>query len=386
MKKIKVAQVITRMDWGGSSDICRIILSRLNPEVYDIRLITGLTRYPSAKTQALFENFKDKVLFVPQLRREINPFFDTLALIRLYGVFRREKFDICHTHTAKAGVLGRIAAFAAGVPVIIHTPHGHNFYGYFGPVFSKIIVAVERLMSKLTARITVFTELEKDDFIRFRVMRPEKISLIYQGLELDSSVHSPTEIIKIKDKLSIRPNEYAVGMIGRLEPIKGPKYFVEAAALVAGDLNNVKFLIIGEGSLRRKLERYAETLGIREKCIFTGWREDAPAIMSILDILVLPSLNEAVGMVLIEAQSKGIPVVASRTGGIPEVVRDNHSGILVSPGSPDELAEAIKRLLKDERMRKQMGDNGQDWVKGKFGAEAMVEAISDLYAKTIKLS
>jgi len=386
------------MDWGGSSDICRIILSRLNPEVYDIRLITGLTRYPSAKTQALFENFKDKVLFVPQLRREINPFFDTLALIRLYGVFRREKFDICHTHTAKAGVLGRIAAFAAGVPVIIHTPHGHNFYGYFGPVFSKIIVAVERLISKFTAKITVFTELEKEDFIRFRVTRPEKISLIYQGLELDSSTNAcmnacmnacirvQPDTSKIKDQLGIKPNEYAVGMVGRLEPIKGPKYFVEAAALVAGDLNNVKFLIIGEGSLRRKLERYAETLGIREKCIFTGWREDTPAIMSILDILVLPSLNEAVGMVLIEAQSKGIPVVASRTGGIPEVVRDNHSGILVSPGSPDELAEAIKRLLKDERMRKQMGDNGLDWVKGKFGAEAMVEAISDLYAKTIKLS
>ena len=370
------------MDWGGSSDIVRIILNRLNPEIYDISLITGLTRYPSAKTKELFENLKDKVLSVPQLRREINPFLDTLALIRLFGIFRREKFDICHTHTAKAGALGRIAAYAAGIPVIIHTPHGNNFYGYFGPVFSKIIVAVERLMSRLSARITVFTALEKEDLIRFRVTRPGKISLIYQGLELDAQ----PDTSRIKDQLGIRPNEYAVGMIGRLEPIKGPKYFVEAAAKVAGDLNNVKFLIIGEGSLRRKLERYAETLGIREKCIFTGWREDAPAVMSILDILVLPSLNEAVGMVLIEAQSKGIPVVASRTGGIPEVVRDNHSGILVAPGNPDELAEAIKKLLKDERLRKQMSNNGQDWVRGRFTAEAMVKAITDLYAKTLKFS
>jgi glycosyltransferase involved in cell wall biosynthesis len=385
MKTMKVAQVITRMDWGGSSDIVRIMTRQLDPQAYAVSVITGLTRFPGEKTKALFEDLKDRIFTVPLLRREINPFFDALAFVALYRLFRREKFDIVHTHTAKAGLLGRIAARAAGVPVIIHTPHGHNFYGYFGPVFSSVIIVIERLLSRITSRITVFTELEKEDFIRYRVISPEKISLISQGLELGSPPRSHPNAAKIKEALGIGPREYAVGMIGRLEPVKGPSYFIEAAARVAREINNSKFVIVGEGSLHRQLEESAQALGIRERCIFTGWREDAPAIMSILDVLVLPSLNEAVGMVLIEAQAQGVAVIASRVGGVPEVVKDNHTGILVSPGRPDELAEAIAKLLQDEGLRTRMGNNGCDWVKGKFGPEAMGKAISDLYAQMLRV-
>lgn len=367
------------MDWGGSSDIVRILCKRLNPGQYDVRLITGLTRYPSAKTQALFEDLKGSVISVPELRRAINPFLDALALLRLYWLFRREKFDIVHTHTAKAGVLGRISAAAAGVPAVVHTPHGNNFYGYFGPVFSKCVIAVERLMSRLTAKITVFTELEKRDIVRLRVAGPEKVALIQQGLELDPLIELQPDKPKIKKMLGIDPDERVIGMVGRLEPIKGPEYFIRAAAKVCADFKKVRFIAVGEGSLRSKLERLAKSLGVRERCIFTGWRDDVLEIMSILDILVLPSLNEAVGMVLIEAQSQGIPVIASSVGGVPEAVKDNYSGILVAPGNTDGFAQVMKKLLRDEEARRKMGLNGRDWVKGKFGVEEMITAVSGLY-------
>jgi len=385
MKKIKVAQVITRLDWGGSPDIVRVICTYLDPEVYDITLIMGVTKYPNLKTEEFLKEFGQKALFIPELKRNINPLSDLAAFLRLYFLFRRQKFDIVHTHTAKAGALARTAAFFAGTPVIVHTLHGHNFYGYFGPVSSRIVTIIERWLGYLTDKIIALTELERKDLISFKAAGSEKIRLIYQGLEMEGYTGLNIDKHRIRQSLGIKPDEKVVGMIGRLEPVKGPEYFIAAAKSVAEVFPRVKFILVGEGSLREKLEKQMKSLGLEEKFIFTGWREDIPEILSILDLLVLPSLNEGVGMVLIEAQGLGVPIVASRVGGIPEIVRDNQTGILVSAGDADSFAGAIKSLLADENRRSAMSQEAIKWIKGKFKARDMIEEISKLYQELLAL-
>ena len=378
--RFKVAQVITRMEWGGSPDIVRIICTSLRENGYDVKLIMGPGKHFSGKTRAFLDGFKDRTVIIPSLRRNINPFLDFLALARLHAIFRREKFDIVHTHTAKAGMLGRIAAYLVGTPKIIHMPHGHNFYGYFGPFMSKSIVVLERFVARFTDKIVVLTKLEKKDFLDFEVKGSEDIDIIPSGLELNDfhGVDNGEKEWK-RNQLGLNSFEKVVGMVSRLEGVKGPEYFIEAAKEVAERINNVKFLIVGEGSLRSSLERQTEKLELEGKIKFLGWREDALEIITVLDILVQPSLNEAVGRVLLEAQVSGVPVVATGVGGIPEVVREGITGIIVSPRDSNALADAVCNLLEDEKKRKEMSGEARKWVRDKFSSVKMMEEVLRIY-------
>jgi len=384
MKKIKVAQVITRLDWGGSPDIFRILCSLLDPQVFDVQIITGPTEHPSKKTAAFLEKFSGRVTVLPHLKRNIDPAKDVVTLIQMYRLFRKERFDIVHTHTAKAGALGRLAAWICKVPAIVHTPHGHTFYGYFNPVLNRALITVEKLLARITGRIIALTELEKNDFLRYKVGTPEKIAVIYQGLELEVFFTAGADKARIRKELGIAPDDFVVGMIGRLEPIKGIHYLIQGAREILKESGKVKFIVCGEGSLRQNLTRDCFERGLADKFIFTGWRENTREILSLFDVLVLPSLNEAVGMVLIEAQACGIPVVATRVGGIPEVVKDNQSGILVEARDSLSLAKAIRRLVKDASLRQTMGAWGREWVKGKFSAKEMADKTTQLYTGLLK--
>jgi glycosyltransferase involved in cell wall biosynthesis len=379
MKKIKIAQIITRLDWGGPPDIMRLICNSLTSDAYDFKLITGPSVHASAKTAQFLNCYRDRVVTVPELQRDIHPLKDFVALIKLCRLFKKNRFDIVHTHTAKAGVLGRIAAWLVGGSNIIHTSHGHNFYGYFGPGKSRLVVTVERLLTRITTRLTALTELEKCDLDSYNVAGPDKVAVINSGLELDLYRKAGIDSARGRNELHVRHDTLLVGMIGRLEPVKGPEYFIEAAPLVLAEFPDVKFLIVGEGTLRTRLESRCRELKIAGRVIFTGWRENIPEILTTLDIVVLPSLNEAVGRILLEAGACGKPVVATAVGGIPEVVRDEETGMLVSPRDAKALAGALITLLKDREKRTAMGESAQQWVDDRFSASTMVERFTELY-------
>ncbi len=342
----------------------------------------GSSKNLCGKTKTFLDELKSRTVIITWLRRSINPFFDFLGMVRLYVIFRREEFDIVHTHTAKGGILGRIAAHLAGVPRIIHTPHGHNFYGYFGPFMSKLVVVLERFAARFTDKIVVLTKLEKKDFLDFEVKGSQDIDVIPSGLELDdfSRIGDEAKAAK-RNEFRLSPCERVVGMVSRLEPVKGPECFIEAAKEVAERINNVKFLIVGEGSLRSNLERQTERLGLEGKIKFLGWREDSLEIIAVLDILVQPSLNEAVGRVLLEAQVLGVPVVATKVGGIPEVVRKGITGIIIPPQDSNALADAMCNLLEDEKKREAMSREAKKWVKDKFSSVKMMEEVLRIYSE-----
>jgi glycosyltransferase involved in cell wall biosynthesis len=383
-KKIKVAEVVTRLDWGGSPDIVRITCKYLDASIYDIRLIAGTTKNASGRTRQFLDEMGERVIMVPQLGRDINPVRDLAALVSLYRIFKRERFDIVHTHTAKAGALGRIAAHMAGVPVVIHTPHGHNFYGYFGPVFSRLILLIERFLTRYTDKLIALTALEKRDYEVLNVAKPEKVRLIYQGLEIELNAAAATDRESVRKELGLKNDEKVVGMVSRLEPIKGPLDFVEAARYIAEKFPAAKFILVGEGSLRNSLEDKIRSLGLKEKFILTGWRDDVRRVISSFDLLVLSSLNEAVGIVLIEAQAEGVPVIATNVGGIPEIIKDGETGLLVNPSDPEELARAVSGLLADDKKASAMAIAGRQWVMGRFEASAMAKDIAGLYQELLK--
>ncbi|MCK4994633.1 MAG: glycosyltransferase family 4 protein [Candidatus Omnitrophica bacterium] len=378
--KIRVAQIITRMDWGGAPDIIRIICKNLDPEIYDVILISGPSEHLTQKTVEFFGEFVNNLKIVKSLQRDIHPLLDLKAFWKLLRLFKKEKFDIVHTHTAKAGCLGRIAAKLAGIKVIVHTSHGHNFYGYFNPVFSKCLVCVERILSSLTDKIITLTMLEQRDLLRFKVAAKEKIEVAHTAVE-SSNINKEDlqKSVLLKKELGINNGKIIVGMVGRLELIKGVKYFIEAAIQIADKFKNVQFLLVGEGSLKQDLEQRVKQAKLEDRFVFSGWREDVIDIMLLMDMMVLASLNEAVGIVLIEAQGLGIPVIASAVGGIPEVVEDGKSGILVAPKDINGFYDAMALLIEDESKRIAMAEAAIKFERDKYDPADLCRIIARTY-------
>jgi len=385
MKKLKVAHIITRMDWGGSPDIVRIICAGLDAKHCDVTLISGPSAHLTQRTETFLGSFVNNLKIIKSLKRNINLFYDISAFWSMWVLFKKENFDIVHTHTAKAGAVGRMAAFFAGVKIIVHTSHGHNFYGYFNPIMSRFIIWAERFLSFFTTRIITLTQLEKRDLLKFKICCDDKIITAQTAIEIEKLKRlTEDKSLLLKKELQIEPECIVIGTVARLEQIKGVDNFIDATIELTKTIPDVKVIIVGEGSLKQHLEQKIDNVNMSDKFIFTGWQEDVSRYMSLMDIMVLASLNEAVGLVLIEAQSLGIPVVATKVGGIPEVVEDGKSGLLVPAEEPAAMMAAIKRLTGNKEMRHAMGIYAKDLVSKKYSVTNLLNTITQTYNTLIK--
>lgn len=388
MRKIKVVHIITRFDKGGSAENTLLTVLGLNKEKYSILLIKGSSlesEMSDEESLAVSESLKIaeenniKVINLPFLVRKIAPLTDLRALFTLFKILRKERPDIVHTHTSKAGFLGRFASFLARVPIIIHTPHGHVFHSYFGPTLTKIFVIAEKISSLITDKIITLTNRERDEHIERRIAPLNKFITIHSGVDLDRFMNLNINIKKKKKELNIPQDYCVIGTVGRLVPIKGHKYLVSAAEMIIKEFPKTVFIFVGDGFLKPILERHSEALGIRKNIIFTGWRKDVPEILYLFDILVFPSLNEGMGRVMVEGMSLGKPIVASNVGGIRDLIEDGKNGILVPPRDSNALRKAISRLIRNKKLAEGLGKIGKMEVYPGFDASTMVKKIDDLY-------
>jgi glycosyltransferase involved in cell wall biosynthesis len=376
-EKIRVLHVITRMILGGAQENTLLTAARLDRSRYDVTLASGPTTGPEG---SLEDRIPDHLPFtrIPDLVRNPAPVKDARTLGRLLGLVRRGRYHIVHTHTTKAGMLGRIAARLGRTPVVIHTPHGQSFHDYLGPAGSAALAWAERGLASWTDRIICLTEAERQDHLRFRIGPPDKFEVIHSGVDLDRFRGTGVAAEVTRAVVGLPSHGSLVACVARLVPVKGVRYLIEAMPVVRAAVPGATAVIVGDGPLRGELERHAAALGLAGAVIWLGLRTDVAEIMQCSDLVVVPSLNEGMGRVIVEAFSAGRPVVGSRVSGIQDLIVDGETGFLVPPADPRTLAEAIVRSLMDPERARAMGASAR-YAAEAFSADLMLAKIDALY-------
>jgi glycosyltransferase involved in cell wall biosynthesis len=378
IRKARICHVTKATGVAGSEKHLLILLTGLDKAKYQVTLVLLVERDKPLDDYALqLEEGGVQVRRV-LIRGDINP----LLVWRLYQLLREGNYDLIHTHLIHADLYGTLAAKLAGVPIIISTKHNDNAFRRH-PFYALL----DRLASKFADKIIVISDHLKRFFVEIERLDPRKMTRIYYGLDtgwVEGGGSHTARPISVQEELGIPPDTPLAGIIARLNPQKGHTYLVTAFAKVVGSLPEARLLIVGDGNLRGDLERQTRELRITRQVTFTGWRDDIPRIMAALNLLILPSLWEGFGLVLLEAMMIGKPIVASRVSAIPEIVVDGVTGLLVPPRDPEALAKAIIALLQDKERADVMGRAGQERVKRYFSVDRMVQQTETLYGELVR--
>jgi len=381
MKRIRVAHVITRLSKGGAQENTLSTVKLANRNRFDVDLISGPTDGSEGSIEDAARSAGIEIVRVPSLTRSPDPWRDFRAYRELRRIFREGHYDIVHTHTSKAGFLGRLAAAHGDVPIIVHTPHGHIFFGYFNTGLTEFFTRLERHAARKTDRLLALTRRGIEEHLARGVGRREQWDAVFSGIDLSPYPQAMARRDDTRATLGVEPDDFLAGAVGRLEPVKGFAYFVDAARVVARNAPESRFIVAGDGSLSGELQSQAADLGDRFR--FLGLRDDVPDLMAAMDVCVVPSVNEGMGRVLLEASAAGVPVVASKVGGIPEILRDGESGMLVAPRDVTGLADGILALYADSGLRERMGETARTLCAG-YSLERMVERIEAVYETLIE--
>ncbi len=387
--KVHVVHVITRFDKGGSAENTFLTVRDLDKERYQVTLIHGSScesQMGQAEQSAAQKNLSEarlrgvNIMALPTLVRNIHLIKDLQAFYSLVRIFGQLGPDIVHTHTSKAGLLGRWAAWLARVPYIVHTPHGHVFWGYFSNKVSKLFIILERMTALITNHLIMLTLQEKKDHLHVHIAPENKLTVIHSGVDFRSFKEQTQDRETMRQRLDIEADVFVIGSVGRLTPVKGHRYLLEALASLSPRTRNIITILLGEGELRNDLEELALRLNIQDRVRFLGWRDDVAPVISTFDVFAFPSLNEGMGKALVEAMYMGKPVVASDVGGISNLVVSEENGILVPPGNAESLAKSIELLYQNEGLRRAMGDNGK--LKSEcYSSSLMIRKIEALYSE-----
>jgi len=390
MKKIKVLRIIARLNIGGPAIHTILLTEGLDINRFESILACGIPESDEGDMSYYAREKNVGPRLIPELKRELNIINDIRTFLKIFLMIKKESPDIIHTHTAKAGALGRTAGVAYNIfrPFkkkikLIHTFHGHVFVGYFGGLKSRIFIYLERILASLSSKVITVSDSVKKELLRLRIGTEDKIRVIPLGFELD-------KFLRISDKQS---QDLRVGIIGRLVPIKNHGLFLQSVKKVLGNNQTptLKFIVVGDGELKVQLCKLASDLDLNDHLEFLGWQKDLTVIYSTLDLVILTSLNEGTPVSLIEAMASGRAVISSDVGGVRDLLGTEDSsfrrndfrvferGILVGSAKSLDFAAAITFLLKDGRLRKQMGSLGREFVRHNFSKERLIKDIENLY-------
>lgn len=380
---VKICRVISRLNIGGPAIHVTLLTKRLNEVPFHSFLVAGEVGASEGSMEWLAYEQGLSVTKIPHLGREISLLSDWSTLLALFRLFRQEKPMILHTHTSKAGTLGRLAAKAAGVPVIVHTFHGHVFSGYFSARKTRIFGSIERILGYWTDAIVAISPSQRTDLLNLGIGSSQKVRVIPLGFELRPFLEA-SGTTGLRHRFGLSRGDKLVGIVGRLTPIKNHRLFIDAAKILAEQDNRVRFVIIGDGELRADLEAYVRQARLDNRVFFTGWVRDMPGLFRDLDLVVQTSTNEGTPVSVIEAMASARPVVATAVGGVPDVISNGETGLLVPPGNVGMLAEAMQGVLADEALAHRLGQAAREQVAAKYDIERLLNDTIDLYCNLLR--
>jgi glycosyltransferase involved in cell wall biosynthesis len=380
---MRVTHVITRLIVGGAQEntIASVLGLRRIPGL-EVDLLSGPTTGPEGSLASAFATIPDALTLVPQLVRPIQPWQDFLALRQLTGLLRARRPDLVHTHSGKAGVLGRLAAARAGVPIILHTIHGPSFGAFQGRLANSIFRSAEQRAARVTNHFVSVADAMTQQYLAAGIGRPEQFTRIFSGFPLEPYLITQNDLA-LRAHFGISPDDIVIGKIARLFPLKGhDTLFTIAPALIA-TCPRIKFLLVGDGIWRGRFEQMARASGLQNHFIFTGLvtPDEIPALLGIMDILVHLSDREGLPRALPQALAAGRPVAAFDCDGAREVCCDGETGFLVRPGHLHGLTERLLLLARDAKLRAQLAARGREFVRANFAVELMVTNLHRLYLK-----
>ena len=374
--------MIARLNMGGPALHVAYLSAGLAERGYETTLVAGSLARGEGSMAYVAEELGVEVVRLDALSREIAPVRDALSILRLARLIREQRPRILHTHTAKAGTVGRLAALLAGdarPEVVVHTFHGHVLRGYFGPLKSGAFRLLERLLARVTTRLIAVSPQVRDDLVALGVAPAEKFSVVRLGIELDERLETSEGRAEARARLGIGSEQFVVGWVGRMTGVKRTDDVLESLRLLRGRGIDAVLLLVGDGPDRDHVEQRASELGIVRNCLFLGYQEDVSGWYRAFDAMILPSANEGTPVVVIEALAAGCPVVATSVGGVPDVVREGVDGFLVPPRDTEALAERLLRLAEDPELRARMGAAGRESVPSRYAVERLVGDVDDLY-------
>jgi glycosyltransferase involved in cell wall biosynthesis len=382
-ERVKILRVIARLNMGGPALHVAYLTEGLTKRGYDTTLVSGSLARGEDSMAFVADAHGVEIVRIDELGREISPLRDLLATIRLARLIRKERPQILHTHTAKAGTVGRVAALLAGSrkpPIIVHTFHGHVLRGYFGPVRTLLFRLLERWLAAGTTALVAVSPQVRDDLVALGIAPRERFVVIRLGIELDERV-APGQNGRGESRryLGIPGDRFTVGWIGRMTAVKRTDDVLVAFKRLRDDGVDAVLCMVGDGPDRVQLEQRAHELGLARDTVFLGYQEDVAPFYAAFDALVLPSGNEGTPVSVIEALAAELPVVATRVGGVPDVVQDGEDGFLVEAGATDDLADRLARLARDPELRARMGKHGRERVLPRYAVERLVEDVDELY-------
>ena len=392
----KVLRIINRFNLGGPTYNVAY-LSKYMSDEFETLLVGGAKDSTEESSNFIVENLGLKPVIVEEMLREIDIKNDFTAFRKLKKIIREFKPDIVHTHASKAGTLGRLAAASCGVPIIVHTFHGHVFHSYFGKLKTTFYKNIERYLAKKSTAIIAISEIQKKELVEIhKICTAEKVKVIPLGFDL-SKFHENMEVKResFRTKYNLAEDEIAISIIGRLVPVKNHALFLEGLKIVSTKTSKkIRAFIVGDGEDRQKIEAKATELNIKfidgtqtnENALltFTSWIKEIDVVLAGSDIIALTSYNEGTPVSLIEAQAANKPIVSTNVGGIENVVIENQTALLCENNQLIQFSEALFRLIEDENLRNSMSEKGWNHVKDKFHYTRLVKDMENLYKELLK--
>lgn len=391
----KVLRIINRLNLGGPTYNAANLTKYIEGD-FETLLVAGMNDETEQSSAFILDKMGLKPVYIKEMYRELNPFRDYKAYFKLRKIIKEFKPDIVHTHAAKAGAVGRLAAYHAGVPIIVHTFHGHVFHSYFGKLKTKIFLEIERYLAKKSTAIVALSEIQRDELVNdFKIAPKEKFHIIPLGFDLHRFTEKQAEKRKsFREQYNIDDDEIAIGIVGRLVPVKNHSLFLKAIKQVSQKtIQKIRVYIIGDGEERATIESLALELGLnfnnknlQEKNIltFTSWIKDIDISNAGMDIIALTSFNEGTPVSLIEAQASGKPIVSTNVGGIKNIVKQNETALLSASNDIDAFANNLLQLIESKEKRTEMSGKGVAFVMENFSHIRLAKDMSDLYNLLLK--